>query len=148
VGEGGDAGLLDGPVNLVEAVEGDQGVGVGVEDAEDGEVNLAGEVNAEEVRVAWEGFFEPAGGAGEDVAEDGGGVGNELGQVFLLEDGLEEFGLGDGGFVRREVGVIGGGELPGLIAGLKGVLAAKEELVEPVVALWGGDEDGLALGIG
>jgi len=147
-GEGGNASLLEGPVNLVEAVEGDHGARGGIEDAEDGEINLSGEVNTEEIGVGGEGVAEAGGGAGEDVAEDRGGVVNKLGKVFLLEDGLEEFRLGDLGLIGGKIRVVRGGELPGLVVALEGILAAEEEVVEPVVALWGGDEDGAAHGVG
>ncbi len=167
----GDAGFQLGVVDAVEAGEVHLFFGVEVQDGNDGVVAGGGDVHGGDVvmvysrkllfsalptgwfPIAW-GLDPPCaraplfeGGDGFYIAEDGAVFLNELGKVFLTEDFI---GGGTAGKVNLrgvDVGVGGGGELPGA-PGLGVDEGLVEEVIEPVAAVGGADEEGGAFFIG
>ena len=87
------------------------------------------------------------GGDGFDIAKDGAVFLNELGKVFLTEDFIGGGATGKVNLGGVDEGVGGGGELPGA-PGLGVDEGLVEEVIEPVAAVGGADEEGRTFFIG
>ena len=81
------------------------------------------------------------GGNGFDVAENGTIFLNEFGEVFLAEDFVGGGTAGEVNLGGVNEGIGSGGELPGA-PGLGVELGEVEEVIEPVAAVGGADEEG------
>lgn len=87
------------------------------------------------------------GGDGFDIAENGPIFLDEFGEVFLAEDFIGGGTAGEVNLGGVNEGVGSSGELPGA-PGLGVELGEVEEVVEPVAAVGGGNEEGGAFFIG
>ena len=137
-GEVDDTLFLNGPVELVEPLHLQAVTGLAVHSDEDRMVSVLGEVATDDHVVGPCGQSRKQ--AGVDVAEDAGGVLQELGHVLL-----PEYILGQGPprffpLVRREVRVGVAREVERSVVALGRVLTPRVQVVEPAAAVGRGDQ--------
>lgn len=144
--EGAEAIALQGPADLVEAIEGDDLFGVGVDDGDGGVVFIASPVDAGDVLMAGHWFGGGCGDGVADITEDLAGLVDELCLVFGSPDGIGGMPADVFQFLRRDKGVCGGGEMEGFPLVLERIQAEVEEVTEPVLAVGRTEEDSAAQG--